>query len=186
MCTIIAKNLISVSKLAQDNVVCVEFDSDYYLIKDKATGCTLLKGELSDGLYWLWLNGVRVLKGGISEDSSTQHINKGSTAFILSRTRVNVAESRVLWHKRLGDPSLKTLELIIRECNIPTKMNEQLEFCESFQLGKAHTLPFPNSVAQASENFDLVHTDVWGLALITSTNGYRYYVSFLDDYSRYL
>lgn len=154
------------------------------LIKNKATRCTLLIGELNDGLYHL--NEAGVLKEEASKGNSAQHVNKGSTVFILSRTIINVVESRALWHRRLGHPLLKTLKVLIRQLNPPTKLNEQLEFCESCQLGKAHALPFLNFVLQASENFELVHTDVWDPASVTSTNGYRYYVSSLDDYNRYL
>ena len=32
---------------------------------------------------------------------------------------------------------------------------------------------------------ELVVADVWGPAPVTSSNGYKYYVSFLDAYSRY-
>jgi hypothetical protein len=31
---------------------------------------------------------------------------------------------------------------------------------------------------------ELIHSDVWGLAH-TSSEGYKYYVSFIDDYSRF-
>ena len=32
---------------------------------------------------------------------------------------------------------------------------------------------------------DLLFADVWGPSLIASINGARYYVSFVDDFSRY-
>lgn len=42
----ITKNLISVSKLAQDNNIVVEFYSDFCVVKDKTTGVELLKSTL--------------------------------------------------------------------------------------------------------------------------------------------
>ncbi|TYK05754.1 Retrovirus-related Pol polyprotein from transposon TNT 1-94 [Cucumis melo var. makuwa] len=49
----ITKNLVSVSKLAQDNNVYIEFHGCYCFIKDKDTGRTLLNRTIKDGLYHL-------------------------------------------------------------------------------------------------------------------------------------
>lgn len=57
--------------------------------------------------------------------------------------------------------------------------------CESCQLGKSKKLPFFASATFTVRPLELVHTDVWGLALITSISGVRFYVNSVDDYSRY-
>lgn len=49
----IAKNLVSVSKLAHDNSVFIEFHSDFCLAKDKRSGKPMQRGVLKDGLYQL-------------------------------------------------------------------------------------------------------------------------------------
>lgn len=104
MCVLaIAKNLLSVSQLVEDNVVYVEFYDDCCLIKEKYTGCTLLKGELSDGLYRL--NEVKVVKGETYDENSAPYINKDSTALFLAKSRKGAADSRALWYRRLGYPS---------------------------------------------------------------------------------
>ena len=36
----------------------------------------------------------------------------------------------------------------------------------------------------AKEKLDLVHTDIWGPALFSSTAGKQYFVTFIDDHSR--
>ncbi|XP_062075736.1 uncharacterized protein LOC133779850 [Humulus lupulus] len=46
----ITKNLVSVSKLAQDNDVFLEFHKNCCLVKDKKIGIVLLKGHVKDGL----------------------------------------------------------------------------------------------------------------------------------------
>uniref|UniRef100_A0A803PY32 Integrase catalytic domain-containing protein n=1 Tax=Cannabis sativa TaxID=3483 RepID=A0A803PY32_CANSA len=51
--------------------------------------------------------------------------------------------------------------------------------------GKCHTLPFPMSQSRASQPLALIHTDLWGPSHVDSKDGYKYYVHFLDDYSRY-
>lgn len=104
--------------------------------------------------------------------------------FLLSN-RVN-SVSKSVWHKRLGHPSTKVLESIVKICNLPVKVNEKLLFCDASQYGKAHALPFPDSMSRASHRFELIHTDLWGPAPIQSVQGFRYYALFLDDFSRYV
>lgn len=62
----IVKNLLSVSQLAQDNAIFIEFYGDHCLIKDKVMGRRLLRGELSNGLYWF--EGMEIVKDGRNED----------------------------------------------------------------------------------------------------------------------
>ena len=56
--------------------------------------------------------------------------------------------------------------------------------CVSCQLGKQPTLPFDNSESIFGI-FDLIHYDVWEPSPINSIGGSRYFVVFVDDYSRY-
>ena len=57
--------------------------------------------------------------------------------------------------------------------------------CTTCKLGKSKTLPFPLHVPSATKCFDLVHSDVWGVAPIVSHSQYKYFVTFIDDYSRF-
>lgn len=59
-----------------------------------------------------------------------------------------------------------------------------LSVCDACQRAKSHQLPYNNSVHVTSSPLELVHTDVWGPAQVSS-GGFKYYVSFLDDYSRF-
>uniref|UniRef100_A0A2N9FCY2 Integrase catalytic domain-containing protein n=1 Tax=Fagus sylvatica TaxID=28930 RepID=A0A2N9FCY2_FAGSY len=90
-----------------------------------------------------------------------------------------------LWHCRLGHPhSLNS----IFSSGVLDKLDHQYVFnktCESCALAKAHTLPFSRSLNHASSAFDIVHSDVWGPPRVGSLTGKRYYVSFVDDWSRF-
>ena len=48
-----------------------------------------------------------------------------------------------------------------------------------------HNVPFPNSQFKASFPFELVHSDMWGPAPVVFVNGFRYYILFVDHYSRF-
>ena len=57
--------------------------------------------------------------------------------------------------------------------------------CESCQLGKHIRATFSrNTEGRLESIFSLVHSDIWGPSRVSSTLGFRYFVSFIDDYSR--
>jgi hypothetical protein len=55
----------------------------------------------------------------------------------------------------------------------------------SCQFGKQTKLPFNNSDFFSSAPFDLVHSDIWDSAPFSTEGGSRYFVIFVDDYSRF-
>jgi hypothetical protein len=56
--------------------------------------------------------------------------------------------------------------------------------CNACQHAKSHELPFSISNHKSQFSLELVYSDVWG-PVSTSTGGYKYYVSFVDDYSKF-
>ena len=56
--------------------------------------------------------------------------------------------------------------------------------CESCQFSKHHRLSYSLRVNKLpSAPFELVHSDVWGPCPVVSQTGFRYFVTFVDDYS---
>jgi histone deacetylase 1/2 len=56
--------------------------------------------------------------------------------------------------------------------------------CDSCQLAKSHQLPYPVSTSVSTVPLEQVFSDVWGPAPI-SVGKHAYYVSFIDDYSKF-
>ena len=83
-----------------------------------------------------------------------------------------------LWHKRIGHPSDKILKYIFDFSNLDCSN------CEVCKLAKHTRLPFTTSNSKSSKIFELVHSDVWGPAPVDSYNGFKYFVTFIDDFSR--
>jgi hypothetical protein len=48
-----------------------------------------------------------------------------------------------------------------------------------------HKLPFVNSQFQSTQPLELIHSDVWGPAPVNSSDGNKYYLLFVDDFSRF-
>lgn len=57
--------------------------------------------------------------------------------------------------------------------------------CDACLQAKCHQFPFPKSSSVSSNPLDLIHSDVWGPAS-DSVGAKRYYVSFIDDYSKFV
>ena len=55
--------------------------------------------------------------------------------------------------------------------------------CKGSAEGKSVKSPFPSSESKAKGVLDIIHSDVCGPMSTSSSNGYVYYVSFIDDYS---
>ena len=85
-----------------------------------------------------------------------------------------------LIHKRLGHPSLSKLQKLV-----PSLFSLSTLDCELCQLRKQIRATFSHSSEGRSKSiFSLVHSDIWGPSRVSSTLGFRYFVSFIDDYSR--
>ena len=83
-------------------------------------------------------------------------------------------------HCRLGHPSLKNLKSLVPSCH----QIEALQ-CEARQLGKHHRVPFaPRRESHVSSPFHLVHSNIRGPINTPSLLGFRYFVIFVEDYSR--
>lgn len=89
-----------------------------------------------------------------------------------------------MWHRRLGHAHCQILQHLssIKAITI----NKQLQsLCEACRLGKSSKLLFVESVFHASRPLERIHCDVWGPAPIVFGQGFKYYVVFIDNFSRF-
>ncbi|KAF8405029.1 hypothetical protein HHK36_009925 [Tetracentron sinense] len=112
------KNLISVSRLTNDNNCSVEFTPSSCVIKDLASKKILASGTCDHGLYSL---------------------TPQPQAFVSTRGKASS-----LWHQRLGHASIPVLHLISNKSNIPFSIPKASSVCDSCELGK-RAIPLPSS-----------------------------------------
>ena len=161
VCPSITKSLLSVSKLTADYPCSIEFDFDGVVVKDKQTKQLLTKGSRQKDLYVL-----------------------ENLQFMAYYSHRQQATTDDVWHMRLGHPHQDLLQRLSQnKAIVLNKSSSQL--CEACQLGKFSRLPFPVSDFVAAKPLERVHCDLWGPSPVVSTQGFRFYAVFVDQYSRY-
>ena len=161
----ITKNLISVHKFTTDTNILIEFHPTHFIVKDRTTGKVLLRELSKDGLYLF--------------PSAFNKIPSSSSAFVGERTSPNQ------YHSCLGHPAFRVVRHVLSRFSLPFCSNKTVHSCSACFNSKSKQLPFTLSCTQVNFPLELIFTDVWGLSPICSKSGSKYYVSFMDAYSRY-
>jgi hypothetical protein len=159
-----SKNLISVHHFTLDNNIFIEVHPYFFLIKDRQTKKALLHGACKGGLYPL--------------PSSTSKFCK----LVFNAIKISVDQ----WHSHLGHPSRDIVCRIISTNNLPCAVYESSSqsVCDACACAKAHQLPYQVSTSHSLAPLDFIFSDVWGPA-IDSFGCKKYYVSFIDDYTKF-
>ena len=100
----------------------------------------------------------------------------------------NVPALSMVWHRRLGHPNTQILSHVLNFGSLGNKERSSLSLeSDSCKLGKSKRLPFPlhASSSRDSHGFDLIHSDVWRPSSVCSHEKFKYYVTFIDDHSRF-
>ena len=148
-------NLMSVSKLTRALKCYISFFPDFCLFQDLMKKQIIGRGHESGGLY--------ILDPTVSRPIACSGV---TTPFET--------------HCRLGHLSLPLLNKLCPQFSSLLSLD-----CESCQFAKHHRLSYsPRVNKRASAPFKLVHSDVWGPYPVVSPTGFRYFVTFVDDYSR--
>lgn len=164
----LAFNLLSVSK-ASERGVSVSFLGTTCTIRNKNDVRMGIARE-SNGLYYLILVEKRESVVLANQESEQTSIRK--------------------WHRRLGHLGIQDLgelskKKMVLGMNVKTTSTEVI--CEPCIQGKIHRLPFPKQTQhRATEKLALVHTDVCGKMGVPSLNGGEYFLTFIDDQTRFV
>ena len=206
----ITKNLISISKLTKDNNVVVEFTDSFCFVKDKVKNSVMLQGKAEKGLYKLLcvsstksstLQSNQSLLTHVESAVLNQPISMFSTVVskfpnkttcclhteaLCCQTPSCMLNTMVL-HQRLGHLNTKVLSHVIKSCSSLKNIsgNKTIDSCVACKMGKMHKLHFPITETKTKNPLELLHTDLWGPSLTLSIQGYKYYVSFVDDFIRF-
>lgn len=89
-----------------------------------------------------------------------------------------------LWHQRLGHTTkLKELKDLVK--GVDFSAEKEVPFCEGCVEGKLSKMPYKSiGGIRSKRKMQLIHSDVCGPMQTESIGGAKYFVTFIDDYSR--
>lgn len=125
---------------------------------------------------------------GLVEDGLYVLAEETSPPYALSATTtLDLSPKVLLGHNRFGHPSASITKMLLRHLQIPLpKFYPSHLPCQACDQAKAHNLPHPPTFSKSIGPFHLTFIDVWGPTHCLSIKGNRFYVSILDDYSKYI
>ena len=163
----LSTNLISVGQLV-DNNCNVHFSRSGCVVQDQVSGQMIAKGPKVGRLFLL-------------------HVSPSTfiPSFPLLSFACNVVGfGNKMCHRRLGHPNSDVLRTLFNSVLLGNKACSSIDLSFDFtscKLGKSKVLPFPHHASRASQCFELIHSDVWGIAPVVSHVHYKYFVTFIDD-----
>lgn len=98
---------------------------------------------------------------------------------------IKTRTSAQLRHSRLGHPSSRTTNFAIRDFNFLITDTILLP-CAAYAHAKAHGLLHPPSPSRFTCPFQLLLLDIWGLVPVLSSTSSHFYLSILNDFSKFM
>lgn len=158
----IRKNLISGSVLTKKGFR-MTFESDKFVLTKG--GMYVGKGYLCDGLF----------KANVAVIGKNA-INKNVVSYLL--------ESTLLWHDRLGHVNFRSMKKLASLGLIPKFDISKTHKCEICVEAKSARQPH-HSVDRNTEPLGLIHTDLCDFKSTPTRGGKKYFITFIDDCTRY-
>ncbi|MFS8013529.1 putative RNA-directed DNA polymerase [Helianthus anomalus] len=119
----------------------------------------------------------RILVTG-KQDNGLYFVNKNGNSVNLCFNSMNNSN---LWHSRLGHPADQVLSILKDEIGVTDVFKHP---CETCHRAKQVRVTFPLSEHKTKSVGDIVHLDVSGPYKVTSSDGFKYFLTIVDDYSR--
>lgn len=153
-------NLLSVPKLTESGIN-IEFSENVALFRKNNE--VIMKAYKNDNLYELQIEVEQEAKANLSASDISK-----------------------LWHSRMGHPGDTCLQELVRYKMVDGLENvSPIGICDVCIEGKQCRYPFKGNRPKSSRVLERIHTDVCGPFDPQTWDGYKYFVTFIDDYSHF-
>ena len=139
-------------------------------------GVNICSANLENGLYVLY---------PFETINHNTELFKVAEPKSIKKAKVSHDSETYLWHLRLGHISLDRINRLTKDGPLKELTVGSLPICESCLEGKMTKRPFTTKALRAEKPLELIHNDVCGPFGTQARRSYKYYVAFIDDYSRY-
>ena len=163
------RNLISISALDKSGYSCSFGNGKLSLFHDsKLVGSGSLLSY--DNLYSLDIN---------ASFNETLHLSTRGV-----KRKLTNENSAALWHKRLGHISRRRMERLVSDEILNPLDFTDFDVCVNCIMGKQTNMR-RFEANRTLDVLELIHTDICGPFPTVSWNGQQYFITFIDDFSRY-
>nr|GEV74754.1 ribonuclease H-like domain-containing protein [Tanacetum cinerariifolium] len=90
--------------------------------------------------------------------------------------------SNEFWHYMLSHPTDQVLSILGKQFGF--SKSDNISLCNICHMAKQTREPFPLSDHKSKSVGDIIHCDVWGPYKMVSKDGYRYFLTLVDNFSR--
>ena len=178
-------NLISVSQLSKSIFCCLIFLDTLCYIQALQPWQMIGLGRAKGNLYLL--DTALTEFPSFSFPSFVSNVSCTNNSAVLPAslnyfTSVHDKDQDVhLWHATLGHPSISR-KIFLSKCIPQVAIDNKKQFtCNVCPSAKQKRLPFPRANHESKNAFDLIHCDTWGPFSIPTPEGFRYFLTLLDD-----
>ena len=111
-----------------------------------------------------------------------EYYNNDSSVFLTSAD--NAFENSIIWHARIGHIGQERMTRLAREGLMSNHAKVTLSTYEHCLIGKSKRKPFGKAI-RASFPLKLINCDICGPMNVRARHGGFYFITFIDDYTRY-
>lgn len=177
------------NKVCSDNVVCensdgafcAKFGIQYSMSNKSIIFCTGAFNKLSTNKMGVSMENSSIYDIDLS---SKEHVVTEPLAGSGTALTSSISVSSLIYHQRLGHYSPRTLKHILQSGLTCSDKVDKSQLSPTCKIGKSHKLPFNPTKGVYNAPFQLLQVGIWQPPPVRS-NCSRYYISFVDDYSRY-